>query len=121
MEIMRFQGGAVGRNKGVRHGGIVYAVATAEEAGPDIRAQTAAALEKIDKTLVEAGSHRRGLLQTQVYLADMTDKPAMDEVWNEWIGSDWRRWPQRACVGAALAGGALVEIVVTAAVSEGED
>ena len=39
----------------------------------------------------------------------------MDEVWNDWIGSDWQNWPQRACVGAPLAGDTLVEIVVTAA------
>jgi hypothetical protein len=36
--------------------------------------------------------------------------------WNAWIGPDWRNWPQRACVGAPLAAGTLVEIVVTAAV-----
>jgi hypothetical protein len=29
---------------------------------------------------------------------------------------DWQNWPQRACVGAPLAGDALVEIVVTAVV-----
>jgi hypothetical protein len=30
-------------------------------------------------------------------------------------GGDWQNWPQRACVGAPLAGDTLVEIVVTAA------
>ena len=40
----------------------------------------------------------------------------MDDVWNDWIGPDWQNWPQRACVGATLAGDALVEIVITAAV-----
>ena len=118
MAIERFRGKATGRNKAVRYDGIVYAVGTAEEAGDDIRAQTRALLAKIDQTLAEAGSDRSRLLRVQVFLADMADKRAMDEVWNEWIGGDWRTWPQRACVGAALAGGALIEIVATAAVKD---
>jgi enamine deaminase RidA (YjgF/YER057c/UK114 family) len=120
MDIERFRGKAVGRNKAVRHAGIVYAVGTAEEAGPDIRAQTRVLLEKISQTLVEAGSDRSRLLRVQIFLDNMADKPAMDEVWNEWIGRDWRLWPQRACVGAPLVEGALIEIVATAAVKDGD-
>jgi len=52
----------------------------------------------------------------QIFLADLSQKAAMDEVWNDWIGPDWQNWPQRACVGAPLAGDTLVEIVITAAV-----
>jgi len=115
VNIVRFRGKAIGRNKAVRHQGIVRAVATAEEAGPGIVAQTEALLKKIDQALAEAGSDRKHLLRVQIFLEDMADKPAMDEVWNRWIGPDWRVWPQRACVGAKLAEGALIEIVVTAA------
>jgi len=119
MDIVRFRGKAIGRNKAVRHAGIVYAVGTAEEAGPDIRAQTKALLGKIDQTLIEAGSDRSRLLRVQIFLENMADKPAMDEVWNAWIGDDWQLWPQRACVGAPLAEGALIEIVATAAAKDG--
>jgi hypothetical protein len=38
----------------------------------------------------------------------------MDVVWVEWIGFDKSHWPQRACVGAALEGKTLVEIVLLA-------
>ena len=48
----------------------------------------------------------------------MSQKAGMDEVWSVWIGADWRNWPQRACVGAPLAGDTLVETVVTAATKE---
>ena len=41
-------------------------------------------------------------------------KAEMDAVWCAWIG-DEEYWPQRACVGANLAGSDLVEIVVIAA------
>ena len=43
----------------------------------------------------------------------MKSKEQMDQVWCEWIGPK-ENWPQRACVGADLAGNDLIEIVVTA-------
>ncbi len=115
MTIDRWQGSAKGRNRAVRHDGIVYTVATAAAAGPDIQSQTRATLEAIEGNLNEAGSDKTRMLSVQIFLADMSQKEAMDEVWNAWIGDDWQTWPQRACVGAPLAGSTLVEIVVTAA------
>ena len=116
MAIERWRGSAQGRNRAVRHGGVVYTVATAP--GADIKAQTRAALAAIDNNLAEAGSDKSRLLSVQIFLADLSQKAAMDEVWNPWIGADWQNWPQRACVGAALEGNTLVEIVVTAATKE---
>lgn len=113
MTIDRWQGSAKGRNRAVRHNGIVYTVATAP--GADIQAQTRATLDAIDKNLADAASDKTRLISVQIFLADMTQKDGMDSVWNDWIGSDWQNWPQRACVGAPLAGDTLVEIVVTAA------
>ena len=118
MTIQRWKGDAAGRNRTVRHAGIVYTVATAASAGPDIQAQTRKSLEIVEKNLNEAGSDKSRLLSVQIFLADMAQKDAMDAVWNPWIGADWETWPQRACVGAPLAGGTLVEIVVTAAAKD---
>jgi enamine deaminase RidA (YjgF/YER057c/UK114 family) len=114
--IERWRGSAAGRNRAVRHGGVVYTVATAP--GADIKTQTRAVLAAIDANLADAGSDKTRLLSVQIFLADLSQKAAMDDVWNDWIGSDWRNWPQRACVGAPLAPGALVEIVVTAAAKD---
>ena len=90
--------------------------------GPDgcpwDRAQTRASLQAIEQNLEEAGSDKTRMLSVQIFLADMSQKDAMDEVWNAWIGSDWETWPQRACVGAPLHGSTLVEIVITAAAKE---
>ncbi len=113
MTIDRWQGSAKGRNRAVRHNGIVYTVATAP--GADIQAQTRATLDAIDNNLADAGSDKTRLISVQIFLADMSQKEGMDAVWNDWIGADWQNWPQRACVGAPLAGSTLVEIVVTAA------
>ena len=116
MTIQRWKGSAAGRNRAVRHAGIVYTVATAP--GEDIKVQTRKSLEIIEGNLNEAGSDRTRMLSVQIFLADMSQKEAMDEVWNAWIGADWQTWPQRACVGAPLAGSTLVEIVVKAAAKE---
>ena len=116
MTIERWRGSAQGRNRAVRHGGLVYTVATAP--GADIQTQTRAALAAIDANLADAGSDKSCLISVQIFMADLSQKARMDEVWNDWIGADWRNWPQRACVGAPLAGGTLVEIVVTAAAKQ---
>ncbi len=113
MTINRIKGQAVGRNRAVEYGGIVYAVATAP--GEDIAAQTRATLAHLDESLAQAGSNRTRILQAQIFLNDMSQKSGMDAVWNDWIGPDWQNWPQRACVGAPLAPGTLVEIILTAA------
>ena len=67
------------------------------------------------RSLEDAGSGKSRILSAQIYLVDMATKPEMDEVWNVWIGPNPDHWPQRACVGAALADGCLVEIILLAA------
>jgi enamine deaminase RidA (YjgF/YER057c/UK114 family) len=115
MTIERWRGDAPGRNRTVKHGGTVYTVATAASAGPDIQSQTKKTLEIIEANLNEAGTDKTRMLSVQIFLVDMSEKEAMDAVWNAWIGSDWQSWPQRACVGAPLAGSTRIEVVVTAA------
>ena len=113
MKINRYRGQAIGRNRCVEYDGIVRAVATAEANG--IAEQTRRVLAHLDESLEMAGSDRTRILQAQIFLADMSQKAEMDAVWNDWIGPDWQTWPQRACVGATLAPGHLVEIILTAA------
>ena len=113
MEILRLAGHARGRNRCVAAGGLVYAVATAGDAGPDLGAQTAACLAHIEESLAAVGSDKTKLLQATVYVTEIGRKAEMDEVWCDWIGPD--NWPQRACIGVDLAPGDLVEIVVVAA------
>jgi enamine deaminase RidA (YjgF/YER057c/UK114 family) len=115
MAIERLHGQSKGRCRAVVHDGLVYAVATDTTAATGISEQTRRTLETLEKNLIEAGSGKSGLLQATVYLCDMSMKADMDTVWCAWVGSK-ENWPQRACVGAALAGDDLIEVVVTAAV-----
>jgi enamine deaminase RidA (YjgF/YER057c/UK114 family) len=94
---------------------LVWTVATYDDGSADVQEQTRRALEVIDKNLAEAGTDKTRLISAQVFLSNMTEKARFDEVWNAWMGPDPEHWPQRACVGAALAGHCLVEIIVVAA------
>ena len=68
-----------------------------------------------DESLEELGLDKSRLLSAQVFIANIDDKPVMDEVWNEWIGAGPANWPQRACLGVDLGGHWLIEVTVTAA------
>lgn len=113
MPIHRFPEGRTGRCAAVAAGGLVYAVAVDPSESDGIAAQTRNTLAEIDRVLALAGSNKSGLLQATVYLNDMSDKAVMNNIWCDWVGPE-DNWPQRACVGATLADGALIEVVVTA-------
>lgn len=115
MTIQRYHGQNRGRCRAVSHNGLVYAVATDTAQSASLKEQTQKTLEAIDKNLADAGSNKSNLIQATVYLKDMSGKAEMDAVWCDWIGPE-ENWPQRACVGADLAGGDLVEVVVIAAI-----
>ena len=116
MSIKRIHGKYQGRCRAVVHGGLVYAVGTDTSTAATIEEQTENCLNILEQNLIDAGSGKDRLLQATIYLRDMSTKEEMDAVWCNWIGGE-NNWPQRACVGADLAGNDLVEIVVTAATS----
>ena len=95
--------------------GVVYLAGMVPdcEAG-DIRSQTADVLRQIDLRLAEVGSDKTRILRTQIFLADIGDIAAMNEVWDAWVVAGSA--PPRATVQAALADPAWrIEVVVTAA------
>ena len=113
MSIERFPGSAQGRCRAVASNGLVFAVAVATDMSAPMARQTEQTLAALDKNLADAGSDKMKLLSATVYITDMSEKAEIDAVWNAWIGPE-KNWPQRACVQAALAGGADVEITVVA-------
>ena len=115
--IRRLAGLHATRCRAVVLDGIVHAVATSPDKTGSTYEQTRLALAGIDGSLAEAGTDRTRVLTAMVYLSDMGQKPAMNRAWDEWASPDHP--PMRACIGAALDGGTLVEIVVTASVPDG--
>ena len=86
---------------------------TNEMSTGDIRQQTERALENIKGILEAAGSNLHHVVKTTVFLKDMNDFPAMNEVYARYFTA---APPARSTVQAArLPKDALVEIEVIAA------
>jgi len=84
-----------------------------EMAGGDIRQQTERVLENIKGILEAAGSNLHHVVKTTVFLKDMNEFPAMNEVYGRYFTA---APPARSTVQVArLPKDALVEIEVTAA------
>lgn len=113
LPIHRIPSEAAGRAKTVVHGNLVFTVATADTYDLDMHKQAGEALAKLDRQLAEAGTDKSRLLSATVYITDMALKPQMNEVWMAWV--DQANPPQRACIGASLEDGDLIEIVAVAA------
>ena len=77
-----------------------------------VEQQTERVMTNLTAVLKEAGVAWDGVVKTTVYLNDMADFPAMNEVYGRWLG-DAR--PARSTIQAAgLPRGVLVEIDVVA-------
>jgi enamine deaminase RidA (YjgF/YER057c/UK114 family) len=115
VSIQRFDVGARMSEMAVHHGVVYLAGQVAEDGSADIRGQTRQVLAAVDALLVRAGSDKTRILRAQIYLADMADFAAMNEVWDAWVPAG--NAPPRATVQAALARPEWrIEVVVTAAV-----
>ena len=78
-----------------------------------IKKQTQQALENVKAILSEAALSMANVVQVQVFLADMKDFSAMNEIYAAYFTQPY---PARAAIAAAaLPKGGLVEIMVTAA------
>lgn len=100
--------------KAVEYHGFVYLPGiTAQDTGKDIKGQTAEVLAQIDAMLETHGTDKTRMLQAQIWLKHINDRPAMNELWTAWLPEGGA--PVRACVQAELADPKLlVEIMITA-------
>jgi enamine deaminase RidA (YjgF/YER057c/UK114 family) len=108
-----------GRNRSttVIHDGTVFTVANATARTDSVYEQMKSALALLEENLARAGTDKSRLLQVTVYIADIARKPEMNRAWDEWLDLD--NPPQRACIGVALEGEDLIEIVAIAATHTG--
>ncbi len=114
MSITRMETGAR-MSRIVIHNDTLYLCGqVAADASAGIKEQTQTMLDKVDALLEQAGSDREHMLSATLYLRDMKDFAAMNEVWDAWVPAG--QAPARACVEARLARAELlVEISVVAA------
>jgi 2-iminobutanoate/2-iminopropanoate deaminase len=76
-----------------------------------IQAETRQALRNLGAVLDEAGFSFADVVMAHVYLSDLTEFAAMNEVYAEFLGASA---PARATVGVVVPKGARVEIALTA-------
>ena len=114
MNVIRHDSGPI-LSLAVENGNTVYlAGIVAKNLKNDIKGQTAEVLAEIDRLLAKAGTSKAKLLTANIWVTDIRNRAAMNEVWTAW--ADPKNLPARACVEAKLADPAcLVEIMVTAA------
>lgn len=85
----------------------------ADDCSQDIVGQTEQTLANIDRFLKDAGTDKSKILSVTIYLKDITDYNAMNEVWDQWVVES--KPPARTCVEAKLyAPEVLVEMTVVA-------
>ncbi|MEO6351603.1 MAG: RidA family protein [Burkholderiaceae bacterium] len=114
MEIKRLHVGKRMSEAAVHNGTVYLAGQVAADATQDIRGQTHDVLIQIDSLLAQAGSDKSCILMCQIFLSDLKDFDAMNQVWEEWVASGCT--PPRATIQAQLAKPEwLIEIVITAA------
>ena len=95
------------------HNFVFLAGLTADDLAKDIKGQTAEVLAKIDAALEANGTDKTRMLSAQIWLKDIRDRGAMNELWTAWLPAGGA--PARACVEANMADPRhFVEIVVTA-------
>jgi enamine deaminase RidA (YjgF/YER057c/UK114 family) len=100
--------------KAVEYHNFVYVQGvTAQDVSKDIKGQTAEVLAQIDTILETHGTDKTRLLQAPIWVKDIRDRDAMNELWSAWLPAGGA--PARACVEANMADPRiLVEIMVTA-------
>lgn len=115
MTIRRIDAGPRMSRAVVYNGTAYLAGLTADDTSQDFRDQTRQVLAKIDHYLAQAGTDKSKLLQATIWLPDIGNFEAMNEIWDAWVvpGSA----PARATVESGLAGDEYrIEIMVVAAV-----
>ena len=78
-----------------------------------IKAQTKQIMENFKAILESEGSSMDKVIQCNIYIVNMEDAPAMNEVYASYFT---KPYPSRCCVQVAgMSGGAVVEMSLTAA------
>jgi 2-iminobutanoate/2-iminopropanoate deaminase len=85
------------------------------ETPDDIRGQTRQTLQNLQRVLEAGGSSLANVVKVNIFLVDVNDRPAVNEVYQEFFPTNP---PGRTCFGGAQFGGnVLVEIECVATVN----
>lgn len=99
----------------VEHHGVLYLGGIVpEDTGRDMAGQADDVLRQLKTLLEGAGSDLACVLQVTIFMTDLSDKAAFNQVWKRYFSSD--HLPARAAIGVAdLGPGVRLEMTATAA------
>lgn len=99
----------------VEHNGVLYLGGIVpEDAGLDMAGQADDVLRQLKSLLEGAGSDLARVLQVTIFLADLADKPAFNQLWKRYFAAE--HLPARAAIGVAdLGPGVKLELTAIAA------
>lgn len=105
--------GALGPYSGsVENGGLIFAAGKIGERGGTFEHEVNTAIDAVEQELTRAGAGLDDVLQATVYLTDLDNYAAFNEIYGRRMGDPY---PARACVEVGrLPGDARVEIQVIA-------
>lgn len=102
-------------SEAVVHNNTLYLAGETSGDQDNIKGQTQDVLKKVDHFLNKYGTHKNNILSATIYVRDMKDFSAMNEIWDAWVEDGHE--PARACVESKLARDhILVEISIIAAI-----
>lgn len=96
--VRRFHVGDRMSEMAIHHGTVYLAGQVAEDAAQDVRGQTRQVLAAVDRLLLEAGTDNAHILRAEIYLADMADFAAVNEIYATYFSQPY---PARATVQVA--------------------
>ena len=109
MEIQRLFGLFPTRRLGSAYGNLVWVTGMSDDFTLSAEEQAKRAFALVDRILNEAGTDRTRIISATVLLGDIEDKPMVDRIWADWIGTNPAHWPERSCHGVTLHGGNRIE------------
>lgn len=112
-EIQRYEF-ATRINHAVKHNGVVYLTGQTGTPGKSVTEQTKEVLDKIDNLLKLAGTDKSRILNVILWLDDMRDFDAVNELYDAWMPMD-NASARSAGQVRMTHPGMLVELIVTAA------
>ncbi|MBU2531603.1 MAG: RidA family protein, partial [Alphaproteobacteria bacterium] len=83
------------------NGFVITSGIVADDSSKGIAGQTREVLAEIDRLLGLCGTDKSKAVSTMIWITDIRNRDAMNEVWFEWTGG--QNMPVRACVEARLA------------------
>ena len=108
--IQRVEGFVPTRSWGSAYKDLVWAIGMSDDLSLPPKEQILRAFDNLDKVLMEAGTDKEKLISVTVMLGNIENKPMMDEIWSDWIGTNPENWPERSCFGVSLHAGNCIEI-----------